>query len=108
MNEENIIILIRDLAKGLGITASDVIAYYAKWYIVSSIGWMIFGVIICFLTKFFSKKMLVFDEYLEVEALIVLIAGLMLGAFTFFIQIGDLLAPQGIAIHQIIKDITGN
>jgi len=39
---------------------------------------------------------------------IIVIAAFLLAAIIFFVQIGDLLAPTGISIHQLITDIRGD
>ena len=95
--EQNIVNVIEKLAAAVGKTGGEIVHYYVTWYIVASIVWGLFGAMIIFLgTRIKGNEN-------ELIRWILFIIGLLF----FCSNLIDLLAPQGIAIHQIIKDLRG-
>ena len=113
MTGQEVSTAIKVLSENIGIASSEIIPHYAHWYVCASIAYMIFGACVCFGSyygfKSMSKYITANIEYNEKEwrvwAGILLVGGLFIGALIFFCNIGDLFAPTGISIHQLIQDI---
>lgn len=96
---------IKEIAGAIGIASSEIIPHYARWYIFASIGYMIFGLCISIGGIWWFKT--AGKDIDRPPAILILVIALFVGGLFFFVQVGDLLAPQGIAIHQFIGDIRG-
>ncbi len=103
--DQNTVNAIEKLATAVGKTGSDVVQYYATWNIVASIVWGILGALIVFVG--FRIKGDDNDEFIGLPAIIVKSVVIGIGLLFLCDNIIDLLAPQGIAIHQLIKDLRG-
>lgn len=102
MEEQNIKLVDR-LAQVIGEAGVSITAHYAEWFIWSSIAWMIVGVMSLIGAKRFNLN----DDALKIENSIIKIILGIIGVVMLAANFGDLLAPQGAAIHQLIKDIRG-
>lgn len=100
---------IQEIAQQLGIAVTEVIPYYANWYIYASIAYICLGFGIMGLGFFLYKKTWEEDDTdRQAFAYMWLVIGFVIGAIIICAQIGDLLSPTGVAYHRLISDIRGN
>ena len=100
MNTESLE-LINSLASQLGIVSSKMIGYYADWYFTQAIMLVLLG----FTGIVFSYRCKD-PEWCDVDFRI---ARIIIGIISFFFisfNLPDIFAPEAIAIHAIIGDIT--
>jgi hypothetical protein len=105
--DEQTAVLIEKLASAIEGNGEYVVATYAKWHLVSAIGWSIVGVFLLFVSFFLPK--ITIEDY-EYEAFINLVikgAIFFLGLLFIFFNLPDLFNPEAIGIHQLIIDIRG-
>ena len=107
---------VKELSGAIGVASSEIIPHYARWCVFASIGYMMFGLCLCagsilgfrVMARYVKSNVEDYDQQgWRVWAGIILTAGLFIGGLIFFCQIGDLFAPQGMAIHRLIQDIRG-
>jgi hypothetical protein len=101
--DQNTMEVIEKLGAVIGNTGDQVLRHYTWWHICSAAVWLVVGVGIVYGSKFVKSS-----DYEPQEAIVVA-RWLLFAAGIAFIAVNviDLMAPEGIAIHQIIKDITG-
>lgn len=94
--------IINNLAEIFGNSGRYAINEYAKWYISSSIVWISIGLILigsCFKVKY--------PEDWDVHPLVIKMICFFIGLMFIGCNVPDLIAPEAMAIHRIILDITG-
>lgn len=114
MSGQEISEAIKALSESIGIASSEIIPHYVSWYIYSSIAWLFFAICLfgasVVVFKMFQKQAKK-DDYDEDVWIFwswaLVIVAFIVSTIIFFAQIGDLLAPTGISIHQLISDIRG-
>ena len=94
--------LLEKLAEILQQSGTAIISEYARWYVVQSFSWICLGIVICFLTV--KSKFEIEDQ--KAWTYIIKTTALFVGMMFIVSNIGDLFAPQGIAIHRLISDLT--
>lgn len=105
MPEGEIVNAIKELSNVLGMASSEIIPHYVRWYIWASLGYMILGLCICIGSIWWFQT--AGRNINRSLAIFILAIVLVIGGLIFVSQVGDLLAPQGIAIHRFIKDMRG-
>ena len=107
--DEKSLALIEKLATAVGQSGNEIIGYYAKWYTFAGIGWVVFGCLLMFLGRKIKADHPFFEDFCSPDALAALIrwAVIVLGLLFVFCNLADIFAPEGMAVHQIIKDLTG-
>jgi len=85
------------LAEILGKSGDVIVSEYARWYLCSSFAYIMLG-IACII---YTKKTLIGEDIHP----ILKVLGYAVGAIFIAVNIGDLFAPNGIAIHRLILDI---
>ena len=103
--DQNTASVIEKLATAVGKSGGDVVQYYTTWFIAHSVVWGLLGAVIIFLGTRIKRGEGDFWDFFPVAVVkwIVIAVG-----FLFFCDnLVDLLATQGIAIHQLIKDLRG-
>lgn len=80
------------------------LAAYTHWFIWSSVTWIVVGLIMSIAAY---KKKIVEDHRNHDELTVFKWVVFAIGVLFVSMNVPDLIAPQGIAMHQIIKDITG-
>jgi len=105
--ENETITVINRLADIVGKSSEYIINEYTIWYLASAIGYILFGIIIIFLSIRFCKIPEEYDE--DCEWVFPLIKWIVIGAGCIFIvcNIGDLFSPTAVGIHRLILDIRG-
>jgi len=107
MTGEETIQIIEKLALVLGTSGTNVITYYAEWYIAASISYIILGALIVFIGFYLIDKIIGnIDDY-DTPIKIIKIVCIFIGTLIIFCNIGDLCAPEGVGVHQLIMDIRG-
>lgn len=103
MAENNVSIeAIEKLATIIGESGASIVTEYTQWYIWASVSWMLFGTgLLLFVEKWEQP------EDWDLPPIIIKFVIGFLGALIIAANLGDLLAPQGIAIHRLILDIRG-
>ena len=95
--------LIKNIADAVGKSAGFVMDQYASWMIANAIGWICFGVLICW-----AATKITFDEDSDVPAPWQwAIKGCVVFFGMLFILncIPDVASPKAAAIHQMLKDV---
>lgn len=95
--------LMKNLAGAVGKSAEYITQQYSSWMVVSAIGWIIFGVVVCW-----SATKIKFSEHSDVaewgqwlmRAMVVFC-----GALMILSSVPDVVSPQAAAIHQLLRDI---
>ena len=100
--DENTTEMIEKLASIIGQSGATIVQEYARWYVWTSVSWILFGAGLMFISMKWEQP-----ESWEVSPVIVRLVLVFLGGLFIAANIGDLLAPQGIAIHRLILDIRG-
>jgi hypothetical protein len=83
---------------------------YSNWFCAAAICWTIFGLslIIAGIYVFKGDKIKEkFDNDGEFWLGLVSLLSIFIGSVIVFAHLPDLFSPQGIAIHQLIRDLTG-
>jgi hypothetical protein len=90
---------------GIGETgAKFVIESYSRWFVVSSISWILLGTVIAVFSFWIKMPKDIEDDFVvwcKVGRWAVLVIGLLIVCC----NVATLLAPEGYAIHQIILDL---
>ncbi len=117
MEIEAIIKQMTILLDKMGVSFNEVVSHFIVWYVSSSLAWMVFAVLLCVGSVYGFKWLMrhseseTVDDYYEdiwkIWAIVVLVAGLIIGAIIFFSQIADLVGARGIAIHDLIIHLRG-
>jgi len=99
--------IIEQLAETLGMASSEIIPHYALWYRISSISYMIFGLMFFYSGLLFYKKVTKseYDSEHFIPLLIIPFVLSFIGLWIFFANIGDLFGATGISIHRLILDL---
>ena len=107
--DQNTASVIEKLATAVGKSSGDIVQYYTAWFIVDSIVWMLIGAVVVFLGTRIKRGEKEFrDEFWDFFPIeVVKWAAIAIGFVILCANLVDLLAPQGIAIHQLIKDLRG-
>ena len=95
--------LMRSLAGAVGKSAEYITQQYAHWMIASAIGWVIFGVIVCW-----GATKIRFSEHSEISEWgqwLMRAVVIFFGAWMILASVPDIASPQAAAIHQVLKDI---
>ena len=95
--------LMKNLAGAVGKSAEYITQQYASWMIVSAIGWVIFGAIVCW-----SATKIRFDEDSDISKWgqwLMRAVVVFFGAWMILACVPDIASPQAAAIHQVLKDI---
>lgn len=95
--------MIEQLALIFGESGRYVVDQYAHWFIVSSFVWVLLGVGLIALAWLWK-----FPEDWEGEQLLFKVMAVILGGLFIGCNLPDLISPEGIALHQLITDITGH
>ncbi len=102
---------IQEIAKQLGVGAAELIPHYAKWFFAASIGWILFGCIFILIGFLVFRWLWNWDDkddyQCRIWAAIIFVVCAIIGFLIIGAHIGDLVAPEGIAYHQLIEDIRG-
>lgn len=106
MNENEVMIL-QKLADSLGVATTEVVGHYVEWYIYDSIIWLLIGLIALAFSIKLKSKMIDLGDSVEIHSIWPKTALFIFGAVCVGVNAVDLLAPHGIAIHQLLKDISG-
>jgi len=87
----------------LGDSGNAAVAEYASWFVWSSFTWIIIGMLlVSFAFKFIKPESVDELAYILIRAAMVMVGTIIIGA-----NIPDLFAPEGMAIHQLIRDVRG-
>lgn len=90
----------------LGTQAAQVaIEAYTGYFIWSSIVWIIFGILIAIAGFVLYKPDFVFEEDDLGPRAGCLLVCLLIGVVIIFSNLGDLVSPKAMAIHQLIMDV---
>ena len=98
MNEEAINRLITLLETNSGVIIDE----SARWHTIRSITWIIVGVGALIIAWKYPWQSDDHDIPLVIGRIILVV----LGTLAVAVNVPDLFAPQGISIHQLIKDLT--
>jgi len=93
--------LINKVLSTANTATAEVINSYATWYFTSAIGWMVFAAIVIGLSIYGLIK------NHDIEWRITFCAIIFLGGMIFFGNLPSVFAPEGRAMHGLIKDIRG-
>lgn len=93
---------VNKLAEVLTSSGTKIVEAYTQWFIVSSIVWMTIGVCVCAGAKFikFPDRDFFNDCGVGIRIIVFIIAVMMVA-----VNLVDLIAPEGMAIHQILSDL---
>jgi hypothetical protein len=100
--EHNTTEAIETLAKILGESGTTIVGEYAWWFIWSSLSFIGLGAAILVVAIKWKQP----DDWDFNPILLQLFVGF-IGLLFIACNVGDLLAPNGIAIHQLIQDVRG-
>jgi len=103
MENEKLAIINR-IAEIIGTSGNEVLGYYAKWYIYQSIRYMLLGVLFIY-ANFTLPKLLIKEELENWQLWSIRGIFIVIGVFIIAVNLGDLLSPEGIAVHQLLKDL---
>ena len=95
--------IIEQLASIFGESGNYVLSEYVKWFIASSIVWVLVGIILIY-----SSVKVNFPEDWDVHPLVIKMVLFAVGILIIGCNFADIIAPQGIALHQLITDIRGH
>ena len=104
MQDDTALQAIEKLAQIIGQSGNSIVHEYAYWFIWASIAWIGFGIsMIVAACKLPSP-----EDWNSGSVRIARLFFAFMGAFIITANFGDLFAPQGIAIHQLIRDVRGS
>ena len=95
--------LINNIAAAVGKSAEFVIAQYTTWVLANAIGWMCFGILICW-----SATRVTFDDDTDwTKPAQFLAKGVVvfIGAMFILACVPDIANPTAAAIHQLLQDV---
>lgn len=93
--------LINKVLNNMSSGTTEIVNSYATWHFTSAIGWMVFAAIVIGLGIYGLIK------NHSIEWRITFCAIIFLGGMIFFGNLPNVFAPEGRAIHGLIKDIRG-
>jgi heme/copper-type cytochrome/quinol oxidase subunit 2 len=96
---------ISKLAAAVGQTAGQVAEHYTTWFIISASIWICAGVVLLLVAWKLRADSL--GEFHGVPIGLAKLALIGIGVLLVLCNLPDLLAPEGIALHQLIKDLRG-
>lgn len=109
--EQQVTEIIQELSKQLGIASNSIVPHYAKWYFAAGISYCLFGSMLMALGVYLHAKIPIwFDSDVELSrvwAIAILFVLVFIGGLFIAFNVGDIVAPEGIGIHRLIKDIRG-
>ena len=97
--EDNVV---NEVMQTLNSVGAEALAEYTKWHIVSALGWTVASILV-FVYSIQSK----FDKWDEDAAVFIKGGLISVSILTFLCFLPDLFSPRAIAIHSLIRDITG-
>lgn len=103
MKDTNVNEAIQQLSTILAESGNTISEAYSYWFFWNAIGWMFMG--LCIIGAAIKVKKP--EEMDDRAALVIKAVLIFIGSLFVFVNLPDLFAPQGIAIHQLIKDIRG-
>ena len=105
--DDNTAKVLMSLAEAVGKSGKNVVDAYTIWYFRASVVWALFGAVLVYLGVKIKSEQTFFKDFNHKHEIATAIkwVTIIIGLLILFNNICDLLAPQGIAIHQLIKDL---
>lgn len=96
---------VKEIVESLSGPASNLVSQYAEWHFAAGLAWVLFGAIIILIALKFKLK----ESFCMDEEPVLIIRGLFcfFGALFVVVNIPDLISPEAVGVHQLIKDIRG-
>lgn len=107
--DEKTIALVQKITDSIGANKDFIIETYTKWYMASSVCYLLLGFFIIFAGWFIVPKKNESIEDNDAEFILPLAKWILttIGLLFIVANLPDLISPEGIAIHRLIRDITG-
>ncbi len=94
--------VIERVAQILGESGTVIVQHYTEWHLIAACTWVLLGTALI-VTAF----KLNFDHWDKTESAVIKAAMVLVGGTALGLNVADIVAPQAIAMHQLIKDIRG-
>lgn len=103
MNDQELAVVNRIL-DALSSGSANIVASYTTWMIAAAVAWIVVGVILLFMAAYMFRHA---DKESPLLSLSISLALGFFGLLFIATNVPDLVSPQAMATHQLIKDIRG-